>query len=111
MPSVEPSNETNPPRDDGVENSNYNSGAFTDGITMNHDASGPDRNLISGDQADHTEQIDMPTVREFTQNDKINKFLLNSFLQRINDGLSCGEDNASNETAAITEEQEQDFES
>ncbi|XP_055616449.1 uncharacterized protein LOC129762308 [Toxorhynchites rutilus septentrionalis] len=49
----------------------------------------PDRQLIPADRIEHVEDsaapIELPTVREFTQNDKINKFLLNSFLQRINE--------------------------
>nr|XP_019554959.2 uncharacterized protein LOC109424319 [Aedes albopictus]XP_019554960.2 uncharacterized protein LOC109424319 [Aedes albopictus]XP_029715972.1 uncharacterized protein LOC109424319 [Aedes albopictus] len=72
----------------------------------------PDRQLIPADRIEHVEDsaapVDLPTVREFTQNDKINKFLLNSFLQRLNEtDLSQFRGNGD---AADGEDQQQDFE-
>ncbi|XP_058467097.1 uncharacterized protein LOC131440026 [Malaya genurostris] len=72
----------------------------------------PDRQLIPADRILHVEDcpgapLDLPTVREFTQNDKINKFLLNSFLQLINEtDLEQVRDNDTNGDS----EQDQDFE-
>ncbi|XP_055524201.1 uncharacterized protein LOC129717937 isoform X1 [Wyeomyia smithii] len=71
----------------------------------------PDRQLIPADRIEHAEDsvvpVDLPTVREFTQNDKINKFLLNSFLQRINES-DLGQFRDSDEVD--DGDQEQDFE-
>lgn len=72
----------------------------------------PDRHLIPADRIEHVEDaeapIDLPTVREFTQNDKINKFLLNSFLQRLND-TDLNQFNRGNEANGDLD-QDQDFE-
>lgn len=72
----------------------------------------PDRHLIPADRIEHVEDaeapIDLPTVREFTQNDKINKFLLNSFLQRLND-TDLDQFNRGNDANGDLD-QDQDFE-
>lgn len=79
--------------------------------TSNGEVRDPDRQLIPADRIEHVEDsaapVDLPSVREFTQNDKINKFLLNSFLHRLNEtDLSQFRGN----DAADGDDLEQDFE-
>uniref|UniRef100_A0A182K3U6 Uncharacterized protein n=1 Tax=Anopheles christyi TaxID=43041 RepID=A0A182K3U6_9DIPT len=94
-----------------MKNGDYGSGMSIE-TTVSHDTPDPDRHLIPGDRIEHSEQIEMPTVREFTQNDKINKFLLNSFLQRMNDTSDRDETHTHpNAATGVAEEQEQDFDS
>ncbi|XP_058061168.1 uncharacterized protein LOC131211627 [Anopheles bellator] len=103
MPSVEPVDEAKTEAESGpVENGAPNG---------DQDTPDQDRHLVPADRIEHNDAstIDLPTVREFTQNDTINKFLLNSFLQRMNDTI--GEDQQRAANGEGSEEQEQDFDS
>ncbi|EGK97251.1 AGAP013331-PA [Anopheles gambiae str. PEST] len=111
MPSVEPNDSNSESRECLSENGDYSSDMSTE-ATLNHDVPDPDRYLIPADRIEHSEQIEMPTEREFTQNDTINKFLLNSFLQRINDTSNREEQQHDpSSVAGAAEEREQDFDS
>ncbi|XP_052902718.1 uncharacterized protein LOC128310182 [Anopheles moucheti] len=110
MPSVEPTDCGSEARECTSANGDYSSEMSSES-TLSHDTPDPDRQLIPGDRIEHSEQIEMPAVREFTQNDKINKFLLNSFLQRINDSSNTEERREPGAAGAVAEEQEQDFDS
>ncbi|XP_035776051.1 uncharacterized protein LOC118458039 [Anopheles albimanus] len=101
MPSVEPAEEM-------ANNGNEDSLNVDRG---NEETPDPDRHLIPADRIEHDDssQIDLPTVREFTQNDKLNKFLLNSLLHRMNDTIKEDQSrDADNSEDAL---EEQDFES
>ncbi|XP_052865243.1 uncharacterized protein LOC128271671 [Anopheles cruzii] len=104
MPSVEPVDEAKTEAPGGpVENGAPNG---------DQDTPDQDRHLVPADRIEHNDDaspIELPTVREFTQNDKINKFLLNSFLQRMNETI--GEDQQRAANGESSEEQEQDFDS
>lgn len=122
MPSVEPNEQTQSSshqenalatngQSDSHQHQDQNNEQSTPNGAVPSEVRDPDRQLIPADRIEHVEDsaapIDLPTVREFTQNDKINKFLLNSFLQRLNEtDLSQfrGGD------ATDGEDQEQDFE-
>uniref|UniRef100_A0A2M4AL78 Uncharacterized protein n=1 Tax=Anopheles triannulatus TaxID=58253 RepID=A0A2M4AL78_9DIPT len=109
MPSVEPAEEMSI---SGGASSEPNGEA--NGIEEqrnNQETPDPDRHLVPADRIEHDDsaQIDLPTVREFTQNDNINKFLLNSFLQRMNDTLK--EDQLRDTDNPEDALEEQDFES
>lgn len=118
MPSVEPTSEQSQ-SSSHQEDASANNGQSeqqqpepNQQSTSNGEVRDPDRQLIPADRIEHVEDsavpVDLPTVREFTQNDKINKFLLNSFLQRLNEtDLSQFRGNGD---AADGEDQEQDFE-
>ncbi|XP_049548130.1 uncharacterized protein LOC125959352 [Anopheles darlingi] len=85
MPSVEPAEEQSNSGGAPLEPSGRN-GDTNGNEEQHHETPDPDRHLIPADRIEHDDsvQIDLPTVREFSQNDKINKFLLNSFLERMN---------------------------
>uniref|UniRef100_A0A1Q3FVJ6 Uncharacterized protein n=1 Tax=Culex tarsalis TaxID=7177 RepID=A0A1Q3FVJ6_CULTA len=121
MPSVEPAGTPNgdhndqqalEPRQQQQDVTSQQNGQSANGTSAMDVEPDPDRHLIPADRIEHVEDaeapIDLPTVREFTQNDKINKFLLNSFLQRLNDTdlsqFSRGND------ANGDQDQDQDFE-
>uniref|UniRef100_A0A182T8V8 Uncharacterized protein n=1 Tax=Anopheles maculatus TaxID=74869 RepID=A0A182T8V8_9DIPT len=110
MPSAEPADCSSEVRECSNENGDYSDEASADGA-LSHESPDPDRHLIPGDRIEHSEEIDLPTVREFTQNDTINKFLLNSFLQRINDSINPEGHREPGAASSAPEEQEQDFES
>lgn len=126
MPSVEPTSQVNEQSQSSShqENASANNNGQSEQQQQQHqepnqqsasngeEIRDPDRQLIPADRIEHVEDsatpVDLPTVREFTQNDKINKFLLNSFLQRLNEtDLSQFRGNGD---AADGEDQEQDFE-
>ncbi|XP_035902846.1 uncharacterized protein LOC118507838 [Anopheles stephensi] len=111
MPSAEPADCSSEARECANENGDYSTEMITDGALMSHESPDPDRHLIPGDRIEHDEEIDLPTVREFTQNDTINKFLLNSFLQRINDSTEPEGYREAGAASSAAEEQEQDFDS
>uniref|UniRef100_A0A2M3Z8A7 Uncharacterized protein n=1 Tax=Anopheles braziliensis TaxID=58242 RepID=A0A2M3Z8A7_9DIPT len=113
MPSVEPAEEMSSSGGGAPsEQSDRNHGDTNGNEEQPSETPDPDRHLIPADRIEHHDdsaQIDLPTVREFTQNDNINKFLLNSFLQRMNDTLK--EDQQRDTDNSDDALEEQDFES
>ncbi|XP_050100235.1 uncharacterized protein LOC126580926 [Anopheles aquasalis] len=111
MPSVEPAEEMPHSGGASLEHSDRNHGETNGNEEQHHETPDPDRHLIPADRIEHDDsaQIDLPTVREFTQNDNINKFLLNSFLHRMNDTLK--EDQLRDTDNSEDALEEQDFES
>ncbi|XP_058119183.1 uncharacterized protein LOC131286910 [Anopheles ziemanni] len=105
MPSVETSEGYSKSSESCAESVGQNGTASGDSSDPNHQQIPADR----GAESDLS-QIDQPTVREFTQNDTINKFLLNSFLQRINNATTVDECREANDES-FGDELNQDFDS
>ncbi|KFB46284.1 AGAP013331-PA-like protein [Anopheles sinensis] len=110
MPSVETSAEYSKSSESSAECVGQNGTASGD--STSNDLSDPNQQQKPADGSAESDlsQIEQPAVREFTQNDTINKFLLNSFLQRINNATTADECREANDES-FGDELNQDFES